>query len=212
MPNKTIDPIFGQRLHEQRYARSLSMDELSCLYNQRFQGRLNKSTISRYETAKQEPATTVVKNFAELFNVSYDYLSGRSNDLSLFGGFTRIPVFNRLIAGQSLKTGAHADSFDIVPVSDGVDFALVAGEKGMTGMDAHDGDLIYVRAQPSVENGEVALALLGNEAVVRRVFYYGNTIVLRSESSDIPEGIYKKSELSRIKIVGKVRFVKHEIR
>lgn len=66
---------FGQKLKMLRKSKSYSMDKLVEIYNDRFGGRLNKSTISRYENGLQEPMFTVVKNFADIFNVSTDYLT-----------------------------------------------------------------------------------------------------------------------------------------
>lgn len=67
--------MFGDVLKELRKSNGYSMDRLAELYNAKFDGKLNKSTISRYENNLQEPIFTTVKNFAELFNVTTDYLT-----------------------------------------------------------------------------------------------------------------------------------------
>lgn len=67
--------MFGDKLKELRKNNGYSMDRLADLYNAKFDGKLNKSTISRYENGLQEPIFTVVKNFAKLFNVTTDYLT-----------------------------------------------------------------------------------------------------------------------------------------
>lgn len=66
--------MFKDKLKELRKKHGYTMDELASIYNSKFGGKLNKSTISRYENGLQEPLITVVKNFAQLFNVSLDYL------------------------------------------------------------------------------------------------------------------------------------------
>ena len=70
--------MFGAKLKELRKSKGYSMDNLIELYNKRFNGHLNKSTISRYENNLQIPMFTVVKNMAELFGVTTDYLSNDS--------------------------------------------------------------------------------------------------------------------------------------
>lgn len=72
--------LFSQRLKELRNRNNYSMDKLAELYNIRFGGKLNKSTISRYENNLQEPMFSVVMNLSELFNVSVDYLIGTSKN------------------------------------------------------------------------------------------------------------------------------------
>lgn len=68
--------MFGKRLRELRENNGFSMDKLVELYNEKFNGKMNKSTLSRYENSIQEPMYTVVVNLANLFMVSVDYLSG----------------------------------------------------------------------------------------------------------------------------------------
>lgn len=71
--------MFSDKLKELRKSNGYSMDKLAELYNTKFDGKLNKSTISRYENNLQEPIFTTVKNFAELFNVTTDYLTDISS-------------------------------------------------------------------------------------------------------------------------------------
>lgn len=69
--------MFGDRLRELRTGHGYTMDYLAELYNKKYNGKLNKSTISRYENGLQEPMLFVVNNLAELFSVSVDYLTGK---------------------------------------------------------------------------------------------------------------------------------------
>lgn len=57
----------------------MTLDELAALYNEKFNGGLNKGTLSKYENNKQEPMMSVVYNLSDLLNVSVDYLLGRSS-------------------------------------------------------------------------------------------------------------------------------------
>lgn len=71
---------FGKILKNLRIGNGYSLEGLAKTYNERFGGRLNKSTISRYENGLQEPIITVVSNFARLFDVSSDYLLGNVSE------------------------------------------------------------------------------------------------------------------------------------
>ena len=73
--------MFSKRLRQLRENNGYSMDILTEIYNNRFNGKMNKSTLSRYENGLQEPIYTVVVNLSKLFNVSVDYLTcATSND------------------------------------------------------------------------------------------------------------------------------------
>ena len=58
--------MFGKRLKELRERNNFSMDKLVDVYNMKFNGKMNKSTLSRYENNLQEPMYTVVVNLAEM--------------------------------------------------------------------------------------------------------------------------------------------------
>lgn len=64
---------FGKRLRELRKEHSISAEELAKIMG------INKSTISRYETGKREPYIPFVQELALHFNVSMDWLVGRSD-------------------------------------------------------------------------------------------------------------------------------------
>ena len=72
--------MFGRRLKELRTQKGFSMDKLIELYNSKYDAKMNKSTLSRYENGLQEPIYTVVVNLANFFNVTIDYLSGGQDD------------------------------------------------------------------------------------------------------------------------------------
>ncbi len=71
---------FGKILKRLREGNNYTMDRLIELYNNKFNGKMNKSTLSRYENGLQEPMFTVVVNLAKLFNVTVDFLSGSTFD------------------------------------------------------------------------------------------------------------------------------------
>ena len=66
--------MFGSKLREIRKEKHLTLDQLAQMYNDRFNGGLNKGTLSKYENGKQEPLSSVIVNLAMLLNVSVDYL------------------------------------------------------------------------------------------------------------------------------------------
>ena len=72
--------MFKDRLRYLRTSCGYSMDDLVDQYNKRFNGKMNKSTLSRYENGLQEPMIYVAKNLAELFDVSVDFLTRDSEE------------------------------------------------------------------------------------------------------------------------------------
>ena len=68
-----------------------------------------------------------------------------------------------------------------------------------------DGDIVFIRAQQQVENGEIAAVIIGDEATLKRVYYYPqqNRLMLNAENPAFAPLIYIGDELRQIKILGK---------
>jgi len=66
-----------------------------------------------------------------------------------------------------------------------------------------DGDMVFIRQQPEVENGEIAAVLIDNEATLKRVYKQNGKLTLMPENSSYPPFTYSGSELENIKIIGK---------
>ena len=89
--------MFGDRIKELRIRNYYSMYKLVEIYNKQFDGKLNKSTISRYENGLQEPMFTTVKNFAKLFSVTTDYLTETTDSDSVVHGVSFAPDEHNII-------------------------------------------------------------------------------------------------------------------
>ena len=92
-------------------------------------------------------------------------------------------------------------------VSDDIDadFCLRAKGDSMTGARIYDGDIVFIRRQPTVENGEIAAVIIDNEATLKRVYFYKDKdkLVLSPENPAFEPLVYIGSELEEIRILGK---------
>ena len=105
--------MFNERLKQLRESNGYSMDKLAEIYNKQFNGKLNKSTLSRYENGLQEPIYTVVVNFSKLFNVSVDYLACLSQNKvvtkKILSPDRNIKNYYKLNSVGKNKVGAYID-------------------------------------------------------------------------------------------------------
>lgn len=76
MKTSNPDAYFCRKLRELREASGLTVEEFCKQYNLRFDGRLNKSTVSRYENGLQEPMISTVKKMADFFGIDPSALLG----------------------------------------------------------------------------------------------------------------------------------------
>ena len=85
------------------------------------------------------------------------------------------------------------------------DFCLRAQGDSMIGARIHDGDIVYVRKQETVDNGEIAVVLIGDKATLKRVYYYPESqqLLLQPANAKYEPFIYVGEELDQIRILGK---------
>ena len=68
-----------------------------------------------------------------------------------------------------------------------------------------DGDIVFIKSTPEVNNGEIAAVVIDDEATLKRVYYYRNEnkLVLSAENPRYAPLVYVNEELDSINILGK---------
>lgn len=84
----------------------------------------------------------------------------------------------------------------------------------MTGARIMDGDIVFCRQQDMVNNGEIAVVLIADEATLKRVYYYPDKkkLVLQAENPKYEPFVYIAEELDQIRILGKAVAFQSDIR
>lgn len=83
-----VHKMFADRLKTARKAKGYTLESLANEYNAKFNGGLNKGTLSKYENGKQEPMSGVVGNLAKILDVTTDYLLGNAEVPNISDSFT----------------------------------------------------------------------------------------------------------------------------
>lgn len=113
-----------------------------------------------------------------------------------------IPLVGRVTAGQPVLAVENVEETYALPYDlvrgDSVFMLRVEGES-MIDAGIHDGDLVMVRSQDSAANGEIVVALLDDEATVKRFFNEGDRIRLQPENTSMTP-IYARD----VKVLGRV--------
>lgn len=121
---------------------------------------------------------------------------------SASGGFVRVPVLGRVTAGPPILAQENIEDYVQVPAErarSGELFALRVRGDSMINAGILDGDVIIVRRCETAENGEIVVALLGEEATVKRFFRDGRRFRLQPEN-DAYDPIYT----DEVRILGRV--------
>ena len=188
------------------------MDKLVELYNDKYDAKMNKSTLSRYENSLQDPIYTVVVNLADFFNVTVDYISGNTSPLTgvemeSYGlrpiKTKKFRMLGEIACGEPIFANEDYETYIEASEDINADFCLTAKGDSMINARIFDGDIVFIRSQNDVDNGEIAAVVIDNEVTLKRVYKYENRLELRPENPTHKVLNYEGEQLNHIKIIGK---------
>ena len=204
---------FSERFKELRKSRKLSQQELADFLG------ISKSSVNMYERGEREPGLETIENIADFFNVDMDYLLGKttianqllapSDKYSAYGAMPikkqKIRLLGEIACGEPIFCDEDRESYVEADSDIRADFCLRAKGDSMTGARIMDGDIVFIREQPMVDDGEIAAVVVDDEATLKRVYYYRdeNKLVLQAENPKYRPLVYVNEELENIRILGK---------
>ncbi|MBI4431344.1 MAG: transcriptional repressor LexA [Candidatus Omnitrophica bacterium] len=114
----------------------------------------------------------------------------------------QIPLLGRVAAGLPMLAEENIEEMVTLPrqwVRAGKIFALRVQGDSMTGDGIYDGDCAIVRMQSEADNGDIVVAMLEDEATVKRFYKRGRSICLHAANEKYEDIISRN-----VKILGKV--------
>lgn len=191
-----------------REEKALNMKELSKLLD------IPYTTYVGYEKGQREPSSDVLIKIADFYNTTVDYVLGATNIRSLPSSLDidniipipttkKVPLLGTIACGEPILATENIEMYIRVDESIPADFALKCKGDSMINARIFDGDIVYIRQQPDVEDGEIAAVLIGDEATLKKVHKYPNKIVLSACNPMYDDYIYANEQLNEIRILGK---------
>ena len=197
--------MFSEELKKLRKQKNLTQQKLADALG------IAKSTISMYENGNREPDCETSEAIADYFNVRLDDLLGRKNPFSSnlpnniipIPKMKKIPLLGTIAWGEPILATENIDCYIGVDESSDATFALRCKGDSMITARIFDGDVVYIRPQPDVENGEIAAVLIGNDATLKKVYKAPNKLTLSPCNPLYSDLVYTDEQLNEIKILGK---------
>lgn len=165
-------------------------------------GYKNPSTIQKWESGVSEPPVKVVEELARIYGVTMDDMmkinleTGNSNQ-----DYLNLPVLGTIAAGLPLLADQNIESYFTIDNSVDATFILKVKGTSMIGAGILDGDLAFIRKQPTVENGEIAAVMIDEEATLKRVYFENGVVRLVSENPEFKTKVFNHGD---VKIIGKL--------
>lgn len=164
---------------------------------------VREATAQRYESGEiKNLKHETVLEMAKIFNCTPAYLMGWEENEERSTDGNRLPLLGKIAAGQPILATEDCEYFS--PINDTrADFCLRVKGDSMIGAGIKDGDIVFIRKQDSVDDGEIAAVLVEDEATLKRVYITSDAVTLISENPKYKPMIYTKKQCKNIRILGK---------
>lgn len=174
-----------------------------------------KQTLYKYEIGIITNIPLLkIEELAKIYNVSPSYITGwedeKKDNLSQYDNIMpittkKVPLLGQIACGKPIYANEDRESYIEVGTELKADFCLKATGDSMINARIFDGDIVFIRKQPAVENGEIAAVIIDDSATLKRVFYHPETDILelKAENPKYPVQTYTNEQLNEIKILGK---------
>ena len=197
------------RIKSRRTELGLTVEELA-----HKMGYKDKSSISKIENGKADIPQSKIAAFADALQTTPAYLMGweeqpEPKKPTIPPGFEpmpkmkKIPLIGAIACGEPITAEQNIEKMVDVPENIRCDFSLTCHGDSMVDAGIHDKDVVYIRIQPEVENGEIAAVRIDGEATLERVYYNPGTLTLMPANPAYAPMIYTGPQLEEVHIEGK---------
>lgn len=205
--------MLSERIKSLRKERHMSLEQLAEMIG------TSRQTVHRYETGvisniPHEKIEALARalgttpqslmgwdepdEFSSINNISLSNISSAKQK--------RLPILGNVACGEPIFASEEQGYFVKAGADIQADFCLMAKGDSMINARIFDGDILFVRKQENVDDGEIAVILIDDEATVKRVYFNreDGILTLMPENPTYKPMRYMGHQLDRIRILGKV--------
>lgn len=197
---------FKDRLNEGLALRRMSAAELARLSG------VNEGAISQYRKGNYKANQYNLDKIAKALNVSIPWLMGADvpitpsipNASNIFPiERKKIPLLGKIACGKPIMSEEIFDGYVQCNGNVHADFCLRAEGDSMIGARIYDGDIVFIKQQPEVENGEIAAVSIDDAVTLKRVYFGDDYVELKPENPTYKPLRFNKTEVEQFRIIGK---------
>lgn len=207
----------GEKIKALRLQRNMTLEELGKRVG------VGKSTVRKWETgAIANMGRDKIEKLSEVFGVSPTYLITKSPEgsaiprdfIQLFAEKPAsnvipmpvthsVPLVGTIACGTPILAEQNIEGDVSAPEHVHADFALRCQGDSMINARIFDGDIVYIRQQETVDDGEIAAVLINDEATLKRVHLFDDHVVLEPENPQYRPLVYWGIDMNAVRILGK---------
>lgn len=199
----------GQKIYNLRVQKGLTLEELGNMVG------VGKSTVRKWENGMiANMKRDKILKVSEALDTTPAYLMGweeEENIVKLDNVFQielkRFPLLGEIACGLPTYANEDRESYIMAGTNIQADFCLKAKGDSMINARIYDGDIVFIRKQDIVDNGEIAAVVVNNEneATLKRFYYYAEKgmVILKAENPTFKDLIFTNEELDNFHVLGK---------
>ncbi len=208
----------GQRIKQRREALHMTQEELAKMV-----GYKSRSSVNKIEADGRGLPQSKIAKFASALGTSPSWLMGWEESLTENGihlskvpnlmplpytsGRT-VPLIGTIACGTPILADENIEKEILLPDNVSADLCLRCKGDSMINAHIYEGNIVFIKRQPTVDNGEIAAVLIDQtadiaEATLKRVYIFEDRIMLCAENPKYAPLIYVGEEMNNIRIIGK---------
>lgn len=176
-------------------------------------GYADKSMIAKIEKGNVDLPQSKILAFANVLETTpgelmgWDYEAEPTETVDNIYKLDKIklPMLGKVACGEPIFADEDRESYIMIGTDIGADFCLQCQGDSMINARIHDGDIVFVKKTDIVENGEIAVVIIDDEATLKRFFYYReqNLVILKPENPKYQDIILTGEQLNQVRVIGK---------
>lgn len=207
------DLTMGQKIKALREENNLTLEQVGNAVG------VGKSTVRKWENGIiANMRRDKIADLAKVLHTTPAYLMGWKEEVELDNLFRiekrKFPLLGNIACGTPIFANEEKELYVEAGANIHADFCLKAKGDSMIGARIYDGDIVFIRKQEMVNNGEIAAVIIDDEATLKRVNYYPekNLLILKAENSNYEDLVYTGEQLDHIIILGKAVAFQSDVR
>lgn len=160
-------------------------------------GDMKRSRILSLSKVLKIPTIVIIGDYEEEKINTYNNLYKLSKQ--------SLPMLGSIACGVPIYADEERESYVMCGTDIKADFCLRCQGDSMINARINDGDIVFIRKQDAVNNGEIAAVIIEDEATLKRFFYYREQgmVILRAENPKYKDIVITGDELNNITVIGK---------
>lgn len=196
----------GNRIKNKRIELNMTQEELALK-----SGYTSRSSINKIELGLVDIPQSKIASIASALGVSPAYLlfgdvfTDKDNSELRPVNLKKFPMLGEIACGKPIFANEEHETYIDASADIKADFCLTAKGDSMVGARIHNGDVVFIKEQSIVDNGQIAAVIIDNDVTLKRWYFYPDKkkLVLQAENPSYEPFVFIGEELNNIRCLGR---------